>query len=53
MSLRDGCPADPQDAQNQRYRLGRAAYLDQAPQLRADVVIDHSDVAHPVLLSAS
>jgi len=52
MSLRDGCPADPQDAQNRRYLLGEQLYLDQAPQLRADVVIDNSDVAHPVLLSA-
>jgi len=53
MAIRDGCPAHPEDPRNQRYFLGERLYLEQAPQLQASVVIDNTDVAHPLVRAGS
>ncbi len=51
MSARDGCPADPGDTRNARYVGGQRLYLaERDPQARADVLVDHDDPAHPVLV---
>lgn len=48
MAVRDGCPADPDDPANTRYREGQRLYLAAcAPGDRADVVVDNADVARP------
>ncbi|ADG75426.1 phosphoribulokinase / uridine kinase family [Cellulomonas flavigena DSM 20109] len=53
MAVRDGCPPDPDDPANARYREGQRLYLAAcAPAARADVVVDNSDLAAPRLLRA-
>ena len=48
MAVRDGCPADPDDPANARYRDGQRLYLAAcAPGDRADVVVDNADVTRP------
>lgn len=48
MAVRDGCPADPDDPANARYRDGQLLYLrDVAPRARATVVVDNTDLARP------
>jgi uridine kinase len=50
MAARDGCPADPAHADNQRYVDGQRLYFAEAdPEGRADVVIDNTDPARPQL----
>lgn len=52
MSRRDGCPADPDDPQNRRYRVGQQLYLDACdPESRADAVVDNTDPASPWLVA--
>ena len=54
MSQRDGFPADPEDPANQRYVRGQQLYLATcAPESRADMVIDNTDLAHPRVVSVS
>nr|WP_297424867.1 uridine kinase [uncultured Actinotalea sp.] len=44
MAVRDGCPADPDDPANARYRDGQLLYLDRCdPRSRATLVLDHDD----------
>jgi uridine kinase len=44
MAVRDGCPADPDDPANARYRDGQLLYLARCdPRARATVVIDNDD----------
>ncbi|GCD18977.1 hypothetical protein CTKZ_05390 [Cellulomonas algicola] len=51
MAARDGCPADPDDPVNARYRDGQLLYLAEvAPADRATVVVDNADPARPVLV---
>lgn len=51
MAVRDGCPPDPDDPANTRYREGQRLYLAAcAPRDRADVVVDNADVTRPRLL---
>lgn len=51
MAVRDGCPADPGDPANARYRDGQLLYLDEVgPADRATVVVDNADPAHPHLV---
>ncbi|MDC7123583.1 uridine kinase [Cellulomonas fimi] len=51
MAVRDGCPADPDDPVNARYRDGQLLYLAEvAPVDRATVVVDNVDPARPVLV---
>lgn len=52
MAVRDGCPADPDHPANRRYREGQELYLRTcAPEARADVVLDVTDVGAPVVVS--
>ncbi|MBF0689478.1 MAG: uridine kinase [Cellulomonas sp.] len=52
MALRDGCPPDPQDPANARYREGQLRYLQAcSPAARADVVVDNADVDAPRVVS--
>lgn len=51
MAVRDGCPPDPDDPANARYRQGQQLYLDEVdPAARADVLVDVEDVRRPRLL---
>lgn len=51
MAVRDGCPPDPDDPVNTRYREGQRLYLARcAPAERAHVVVDNADVARPRVL---
>ncbi|AEE45245.1 uridine kinase [Cellulomonas fimi] len=53
MAVRDGCPADPEDPANTRYREGQRRYLRSVdPARRATVVVDNADPAAPVLVRA-
>jgi len=53
MAVRDGCPPDPDDPRNARYRLGQQLYLDACdPAARADLVLENADPANPVLTRA-
>lgn len=48
---RDGGDPDPDAAANRRYVEGQRIYLAEcAPRAAASVVIDHTDLAHPVIL---
>lgn len=48
MAVRDGCPPDPHDPANARYRDGQLLYLARcAPADRAHVVVDNADLARP------
>ncbi|WP_291890513.1 uridine kinase [Cellulomonas sp.] len=48
MAVRDGCPPDPDDPANARYRQGQALYLaERDPAGRADVVLDNADPGRP------
>ncbi|MEE8581920.1 MAG: panthothenate kinase [Myxococcota bacterium] len=48
---RDGSPADPHAPENQRYVLGQKIYVDECqPESKSDVVINNSDLGHPVLI---
>lgn len=50
MAVRDGCPADPQHPDNQRYVGGQRLYFAEVgPEARADVVVDNTDPATPLL----
>ncbi|WP_200941908.1 hypothetical protein [Angustibacter sp. Root456] len=50
MAVRDGCPADPDHPDNQRYVGGQRLYFAEAdPEHRADVVVDNTDPAGPLL----
>ena len=52
MSVRDGCPPDPEDPANRRYLEGQRLYLRTCrPEERADVVLDVTDVRAPVVVS--
>lgn len=52
MSARDGTPEDPEDPFNRRYLEGQRLYLRTCrPEERADVVLDVTDVAAPVVVS--
>lgn len=51
MAERDGCPPDPQDPVNARYREGQQLYLAAcSPVGRADVVVDNADPDRPQVL---
>ncbi len=51
MSLRDGCPADPDHERNRRYRQGQERYLAACrPAAGADLVVDNTDAHRPRLL---
>lgn len=51
MAVRDGCPPDPHDPANARYREGQLLYLAAcAPADRADLVVDNADAARPRLV---
>lgn len=51
MAVRDGCPADPDDPANARYRDGQLLYLRAVePSRRASVVVDNADPLHPRVL---
>ncbi|WP_307844780.1 RNA polymerase sigma factor SigJ [Actinotalea solisilvae] len=51
MAVRDGSPADPGHPANARYLEGQRLYRRTCdPLARADVVVDHDDPAHPVVL---
>lgn len=51
MAVRDGCPPDPDDPANTRYRQGQQLYLDEVdPAARADVLVDVEDVQRPRVL---
>ncbi len=52
MAVRDGCPPDPLDAANDRYRHGQLLYLAAcAPAARAGLVVDNTDVDAPRVVS--
>ena len=51
MSVRDGCPPDPQDLANRRYVVGQRLYRERCdPADRADLVVDDDDPAAPVVV---
>lgn len=53
MAVRDGCPADPADPANARYREGQRLYLGAcSPAERADVVVDNADLTAPRVVRA-
>lgn len=48
MAVRDGCPADPDDPANARYRDGQLLYLTRCdPRSRATLVLDDDDAPSP------
>jgi len=50
MAVRDGCPADPDDPANSRYRDGQLLYLaERDPARRADIVVDNTDPQRPAV----
>ena len=50
MAARDGCPPDPEHPDNQRYVGGQRLYFAEVrPETRADVVVDNTDPARPLL----
>jgi uridine kinase len=50
---RDGLPADPEHPRMRRYTDAQRRYLTEfAPRERADVLIDNTDLAAPVILRA-
>lgn len=52
MAVRDGCPPDPFDPANRRYREGQLLYLAAcSPATRADVVVGNGDAEAPRVLS--
>ena len=52
MAARDGCPPDPLDPANARYRQGQLLYLATcSPAARAGLVVDNTDLDAPRVLS--
>lgn len=52
MAVRDGCPPDPLDPANARYRQGQLLYLAAcSPADRAALVVDNTDLDAPRVLS--
>jgi len=50
MAVRDGCPTDPDDPANARYRDGQLLYLaERDPARRADIVVDNTDPRRPAV----
>lgn len=50
MAVRDGCPPDPEHPENARYLGGQHLYLaEHAPAEHADILVDNTDPAHPVV----
>lgn len=48
MATRDGCPPDPRDDANQRYRQGQQLYFQTCnPKSRATRAVDNTDFNHP------
>lgn len=53
MSVRDGCPADPDHPENRRYRDGQLLYLGHCdPERRATLVVAHDDPERPAVVTA-
>lgn len=51
MAARDGTPADPDHPEQRRYVEAQGLYLSRcSPKERADLVVDNTDLARPVLL---
>lgn len=51
MAVRDGSPIDPNAPENKRYLDGQKLYIEECkPQQQADILIDYSDLARPVIL---
>ncbi len=50
MAVRDGSDPDPDAASNRRYVEGQRIYFRECdPQARADILIDHNDIARPMV----
>jgi uridine kinase len=53
MALRDGSDPDPAAASNRRYVEGQRIYFRESdPRARADILIEHNDIARPRVLRA-